>query len=155
MGKKRTVDIVEALALPITEENGVELVDVEYVKEGQDWFLRIYIDKEEGITLDDCQAVSEMLSKKLDETDPIEESYYLEVSSPGLDRELKKDKDYEKFKGRLVQISLYEPLDGKKTIEGELLGLENGCVSIKEDGKKKIEIPREKIGKVKLVVIIE
>ncbi|SHI79079.1 ribosome maturation factor RimP [Geosporobacter subterraneus DSM 17957] len=155
MGKKRTVDIVEALALPITEENGVELVDVEYVKEGQDWFLRIYIDKEEGITLDDCQAVSETLSKKLDETDPIEESYYLEVSSPGLDRELKKDKDYEKFKGRLVQISLYEPLDGKKTIEGELIGLENGFVSIKADGKKKIEIPREKIGKVKLAVIIE
>ncbi|MTI57342.1 ribosome maturation factor RimP [Geosporobacter ferrireducens] len=155
MAKKRTVDIVEAFALPIAEENGVELVDVEYIKEGQDWFLRVYIDKENGITLDDCQAVSEALSKKLDETDPIEESYYLEVSSPGLDRELKKDKDYEKFKGRMIQISLYEPLDGKKMIEGELLGLEGNAVVIKVDERHNLEIPREKIGKVKLAVIIE
>ncbi len=155
MGKKRTVDIVEAFALPIAEENGIELVDVEYIKEGQDWFLRIYIDKEQGITLDDCKAISEALSKKLDETDPIEESYYLEVSSPGLDRELKKDKDFEKFKGRMIQISLYEPMDGKKMIEGQLLGLEDNCVILKIDEKQNLEIPREKIGKARLAVIIE
>ncbi|MEW9121891.1 MAG: ribosome maturation factor RimP [Thermotaleaceae bacterium] len=155
MAKKRTVDIVEALALPITDEFELELVDVEYVKEGQDWFLRIYIDKDEGITLDDCQIVSEHLSKKLDELDPIEESYYLEVSSPGLDREIKKDKDFEKYKGRMVEISLYEPYEGKKKIEGELLGLEKEGVILKVAGDKDIEIPRERIAKVKLALIIE
>lgn len=121
--KKGIEQVVEELTLPITEKHNFELVDVEYVKEGGDYFLRVYIDKEGGITLDDCHAVSTGLSAELDEKDPIKDNYYLEVSSPGLDRPLKKEKDFERYIGRDVEVKLYKPIEGQKQFEGELLGL--------------------------------
>ncbi|QEK12235.1 ribosome maturation factor RimP [Crassaminicella thermophila] len=153
MAKKRVTDIVEEIVTPYVNDNQIELVDVEFIKEGQNWFLRVYIDKEEGISLDDCQNVSEFLSEKLDELDPISQNYFLEVSSPGLDRPLKKERDFEKFKGRIIEVHLYQPYDGKKIIEGELVGLKDGCVVLKVDGEE-IEISRKKISIVRLAVII-
>ena len=126
--KKGIEQVVEELTLSIIEKHNFELVDVEYVKEGGDYFLRVYIDKEGGITLDDCQVVSTNLSAVLDEKDPIKDNYYLEVSSPGLDRPLKKEKDFERYKGRDVEIKLYKPFEGQKQFEGELLGLFDGDV---------------------------
>jgi len=154
MSKKRVADIVEELVMPIIREKELELVDIEFIKEGRDRFLRVYIDHRDGITLDDCQALSEYLSERLDEVDPIEEAYYLEVSSAGLDRELKKDSDFEKFKGRMVEAYLYQAVDGKKMIEGELLGLIKNVVAIKISEQETLELSKDKIAKVKLAVII-
>ena len=92
----------------------MNLVDVEFLKEGANWYLRVYIDKPGGIAIDDCQAVSEQLSDKLDEVDPIKQSYILEVSSPGLERPLKKDSDFERFKGEQVEVKLFQPIERKK-----------------------------------------
>lgn len=132
MAKKRVEDIVAELVQPIVDALSFELVDVEFIKEGVYWYLRVYIDKPGRIAIDDCQAVSEQLSDKLDETDPIKQSYILEVSSPG-ERPLKKERDYERFKGEIVEIKLYQPLNGKKVFEGELLGLVEDRVEIKTD----------------------
>jgi ribosome maturation factor RimP len=132
MAKKKLEDVAAELALPIVEALSFELVDVEFIKEGANWYLRVYIDKPGGIAIEDCQAVSEQLSDKLDEADPIKQSYMLEVSSPG-ERPLKKDRDYERFKGERVEIKLYQPLNGKKVFEGELLGLAGDRVDIKTD----------------------
>ena len=132
MAKKRVEDIVAELAQPIAEALSFELVDVEFIKEGVYWYLRVYIDKPEGIAIEDCQAVSEQLSNKMDETDPIKQSYILEVSSPG-ERPLKKERDYERFKGEVVEVKLYQPLNGKKMFEGKLLGLVEDRVEINTD----------------------
>lgn len=121
MAKNRVEKIAEELVMPIIEKEEFELVDVEYKKEGSNWYLRIYIDKPGGITLDDCQKVSEQLSDKLDEVDPIKENYFLEVSSPGLDRPLKKESDFERFKGEIVEVKLYEPLNGNKGPRGRTI----------------------------------
>lgn len=154
MAKRRVADIVEELILPFIEQTDLELVDIEFLKEGPNWFLRVYIDKSNGVTLDDCQSISQFLSKKLDETDPIEQNYYLEVSSPGLDRTLKKDKDFEKYKGRMIDVHLYQALDGEKLIQGKLMGIQDECVILQIDTDEEIKIAREKISKVKLAVII-
>ena len=110
----------EALALPIIEANNFELVDVEYVKEAGNWYLRVYVDKEGGIAVDDCEVVSRALSDKLDADDFIEDSYILEVSSPGLGRPLKKEKDYVRSIGKEVDIHLYKSIDKQKEFTGVL-----------------------------------
>ena len=110
----------EALVLPIIEQNGFELVDVEYVKEGGSWYLRAYIDKPGGITVDDCEIVSRAFGDLLDEKDFIEDSYILEVSSPGLGRPLKKDKDFDRNMGSEVEIRLYKAQNGSKEFTGIL-----------------------------------
>ena len=110
----------EALLEPIVEELGFELVDVEYVKEGGTWYLRAYIDKPGGIAVDDCEAVSRAFSDKLDENDFIEDSYIMEISSPGLDRPLKKEKDFARSMGRLVEVRTYRPIDKQKEFTGIL-----------------------------------
>lgn len=130
-------ELTRQLVTPAIEKNNFELVDVEYKKEGNNWYLRVYIDKDGGVSLDDCQIISEYLSEKLDEVDPIDNSYILEVSSPGIDRPLKTKRDFEKFKGSLVEVSLYQPIDKKKKYEGELLGLEDDKVIIVNDGGKR------------------
>lgn len=152
MGKNRVESIVEELVLPIVEKENFELVDVEFKKEGPHKYLRVYIDKPEGISLDDCQKVSEQLSEKLDETDPIEENYFLEVSSPGLDRPLKRPEDYVKFAGREVEIKLYEPMDNKKLIEGELIELKDSVVKVRLENESILEIPLEKIALTRLAI---
>jgi len=132
MAKKRVEDIVTEIAQTIVDSLSFELVDVEFIKEGANWYLRIYIDKPGGIAIEDCQVVSEQLSDKMDEADPIKQSYILEVSSPG-ERPLKKERDYVRFKGEIVEVKLYQPLNGKKMFEGELLGLVEDRVEIKTD----------------------
>jgi ribosome maturation factor RimP len=113
--------IVEAMLQPFMEEHSFELVDVEYLKEGSNWFLRVYVDKEQGIEIDDCGRVSEFLSEKLDENDPIPTAYFLEVSSPGAERPLRKPDDYRKSIDKQVFVTTYEPVDGLKEFEGKLL----------------------------------
>ena len=124
----------EALLTPIVDANGFELVDVEYVKEGGTWYLRAYIDKEGGITVDDCEIVSRAFSDRLDAEDFIDDAYIMEVSSPGLDRPLKKDKDYERSIGKLVEIRTYRPIEKQKEFCGVLTAYDRSSVTIEEDG---------------------
>ena len=120
MTKKQIVEQVEVYLEPILNEFKYELVDVEYVKEGPNYYLRIYIDKEGGVNIQDCQVTSRAIESVLDEKDFIKEAYILEVSSPGLDRVLKKDREFEKFKGRLVDVKLYNAIDKQKSFTGIL-----------------------------------
>lgn len=140
---------MEELAVPIIKENKCELVDIEYVKEGPNWYLRLYIDKQGGVTVEDCQRVSETLSDVLDEVDPIEHSYILEVSSPGVERPLKSQRDYDYFRGREVEIKLYSPVDGKKEFTGVLEGLENGVVTVVTP-EGKLQFQKDKIASTRL-----
>ena len=124
--------------LPIAEENGVELYDVEYVKEGGEWYLRAYIDKEGGVNIQDCENVSRKLSDRLAEEDYVEDAYILEVSSPGLGRALKKDRHLEKSLGMAVELRLYRPLEKRKEFEGILKAYDRDSVTIEtEDEEKK------------------
>ncbi len=158
MAKTKITDLIEAWMLEFGSENGYELSRSEYVKEGRDRYLRVYVDKLENgeysvMSTDDCETVSRYLSEKLDEADPILENYYLEVSSPGLDRLLVKDKDFERFMGRQIEISLYKAMDGKKLIEGELTGYKDGTVTVKTAEGTELSVPREAAGKINLAVI--
>lgn len=160
MAKKKIKDIVAELLDGFLLENGLELFNVEYVKEGRDRYLRVYIDKpqtpegeDQYIDINECEMVSRYLSDRLDETDPIEENYNLEVSSPGLDRPLIKDSDYVRYAGRLVDINLYKPLDGKKQLCVELVGLNDGIVSFKDEKNEVKEVELEKISKIRLAVV--
>lgn len=137
---------VENFMAEILEDTDYELVDVEYVKEGRDWFLRVFADKAGGIDLDDCQKLSEKLSAKLDAADIIGGAYILEVSSPGIDRILKKDKDFVREAGKVVDVTLYAPLDGKKFFVGELVGRDEKFLHIKDEAP----LPREKVALVRL-----
>ena len=128
---------VEAFLLPIMEENKFELVDVEYVKEAGTWYLRAYIDKEGGFTVDHCEMVSRKLSDWLDEKDFIDDSYILEVSSPGLGRPLKKEKDFKRSMGEQVDIKLYRAIDRQKDFTGTLSAYDEETVTIQyEDGSE-------------------
>ena len=151
--KKNTAQRVEELAQPIIDELGYELVDVEFVKEGANWYLRIYIDKDGGVSIDDCEGVSRALEAKLDETDPIEQAYILEVSSPGIDRPLKKDADFVKFQGEIIDVKLYKPLDGKKQYQGKLLGLQDGVISLEEEDGAVRTFTQKETADVRLAVI--
>lgn len=123
----------EQLLMPIIEEHGFELVDVEYVKEAGEYYLRAYIDKEGGITIDDCELVSRALSDLLDKDDFIPDAYILEVSSPGLGRQLKKDKDFVREQGKSVDIKLYKALEGQKEFTGTLVAYDTATVTIESD----------------------
>ena len=127
---------VEAFLLPVMEENHFELVDVEYVKEAGTWYLRAYIDKEGGFTVDDCEMVSRRLGDWLDKEDFIDESYILEVSSPGLGRPLKKEKDFKRSMGEQVEIKLYRAVDRQKDFTGALAAYENTVTIRYEDGSE-------------------
>lgn len=124
----------EKLLAPIVEANGFELVDVEYVKEVGEWYLRGYIDKPGGITVNDCEVVSRAFSDKLDEHDFIEESYIMEISSPGLDRPLKKEKDFERSMGKMVELRTYRPIEKQKEFCGVLTAYDGNSVTIEEEG---------------------
>jgi ribosome maturation factor RimP len=151
----KVTEVVADLVSPIVTDAGLELVDIEYVKEGREWFLRIYIDKENGVDIEECGLVSEKLSEKLDALDPIPHNYFLEVSSPGAERPLKKEKDFEKSVGKQVSLKTYEPIDGEKTFEGTLVEFSNEIVKIEvkvKTRKKIVEIPFEKIASARLAV---
>jgi ribosome maturation factor RimP len=131
MTKRETYEKqTEELLLPIMEEHGFELVDVEYVKEGGSWYLRAYIDKPGGIAIDDCEIVSRRLSDLLDQKDFIEDSYILEVSSPGLGRPLKKEKDFERSLGEEVEVRTFRAIDGQKEFTGTLKSYDKESVTI-------------------------
>ncbi|WP_277584199.1 ribosome maturation factor RimP [Psychrobacillus antarcticus] len=148
---------IEELVSPILQELNLDLVDVEYVKEGRDWFLRIYIDTPSGgIDIEQCAQVSEKLSEKLDVEDPISENYFLEVSSPGAERPLKKDADFANAIGKFVYIKTYEPVNGAKEFEGTLLSysLEEGAlIEVRVKTRRiKIQIEKEKIALARLAI---
>lgn len=148
----KIASIVYEMAEPIAQEQGVELVDVEYVKEGGQYVLRVFLDKPEGITLDDCQNVSSRLSDLLDEKDPIPDAYSLEVSSPGIDRPLKKDADFVRFAGHKVDVSTYQPVNGKKKkFSGELVGLSDNKIVVVVDGER-LELERDQVSQIRLAV---
>ncbi len=151
MAKKGISEIVKELALPIVSEAGCELVDVEFVKEGSNWFLRLYIDKPEGVSLDDCENVSRPLNKKLDEVDPISHEFFLEVSSPGLERPLKKAEDFVKAIGSIVEIKLFKAVDNTKQFEGELVSYNEDNLTIKTEDEKSHQFKLEHIAKAKKV----
>jgi len=135
-----------------------ELNRTEFVKEGADWYLRVYVDKVEAdgygvMGTDDCEAISRYLSEKLDEADPIKQNYYLEVSSPGMDRPLLKDKDFERFMGSEIEIKLYKAMDGKKFYTGKLTGYGNGTVTIIDEKGKEISLQRSDAAKINLAVV--
>lgn len=145
-------NLVESLSSEIAEGLGFEVVDVEYVKEGADMYLKVYIDKPGGINIDDCQLFSQRLNPILDEKDPIKEYYFLEVSSPGLNRPLKKDKDFERSIGSQVEIGLYAPMDGSKSYSGALLEYDGDKIVIEDESSNRVEIERKAIAKINLAV---
>ena len=140
----------EALVLPIIEANNFELVDVEYVKEAGNWYLRVYVDKEGGIAVDDCEVVSRALSDKLDVDDFIEDSYILEVSSPGLGRPLKKEKDFIRSIGKEVEIRLYRPINREKEFVGVLTSYTENTVTIGNDDGESITFEKADIALIRL-----
>ena len=188
MAKKKITELIEEISAEFLAANGLELYNSEFVKEGRDWFLRVYIDKvvepvaagkleetgsasaptseqdaenTEGtdsaasiyVSTDDCEKVSRFLSEELDRLDPIPQNYYLEVSSPGMDRALLRDKDFARFAGEIVDVNLYKAMDGRKTYQGTLVGIENEKIVITDEKNNRIEFPRELVSKTRLAVI--
>lgn len=152
---KQIIETVQTLIEPIFEERQAELVDIEYVKEGQDWFLRIYADTDDGIDLTECSIISEKISDVLDEADPIKRTYFLEVSSPGAERPLKSIKDFENHINENIYVTLYAPVDGAKEYEGILMTFENEIATIEykiKTRKKQVNIPYNKIATARLAV---
>ena len=147
----KITDIVRGLAEPAVKEMGCEIWDVEYIKEAGEWHLRIYIDKDGGVSIDDCEAVSRAVDPLLDEADPIPDSYIFEVSSAGLERPLKRPSDFEKFMGSPVEVKLYRPMDGRKAFNGKLTGYENGSVTIESAGSA-VTFKKEDIAGVRLCI---
>ena len=149
-------EVVEQLVGPIVAELELELVNVEFVEEGEDWFLRVYVDTPEGnIDIEQCALVSEKLSEELDRTDPITQNYYLEVSSPGAERPLKKDEDFENAIGQFVYIKTYAPIDGMKEFEGHLLtyGPDGAEVEVRIKTRKiTVLIDKKKIAVARLAI---
>lgn len=151
MSKKITSEVAR-LAAPILEEMNLELVDIEFQKEGSNWFLRVFIDKEGGVDIEDCGVASEKLSKRLDEVDPIKRAYFLEVSSPGIERPLKTEKDLRWAVGKRVNVSTYEPIEKMKVFEGTLMDFDGQSLSVQE-GNKLYEIPYDKVAKARIAVV--
>ncbi len=142
-------DKVEALARPVVEEEGCKLWSVEYIKEAGTWYLRVYIDKEGGVGITDCEAISRKLDPILDEADPVPGSYVFEVGSAGAERELKRPSDFEQFIGSEVEVKLYQPHEGRKTLVGTLDGYSDGNITVSGT-----ELKKEQIAQVKLHVTI-
>lgn len=142
---------VEVLVTPIIQELGLELVAVEYIKEGVHWYLRLYIDKEEGVDLDDCTNVSHAVSDLLDKNDPIPQAYMLEVSSPGLERPLKKDEDFIRFQGKLVHIRTKEVFQGYQEFTGYLAGIDNEAIILEYENEK-VQLPKNIIEKANIAL---
>ena len=140
------------LVTPIIEENDFELVDVEYVKEGADYYLRVYADKDGGINIDDCVFISRALEAKLDESDHIKDAYILEVSSPGLTRPLKKEKDFKRSIGKLVDIKLYKAQQGRKELSGILKEYTETTITIDDEGTE-ITLNRNDISMIRLAFV--
>ncbi|SDJ01148.1 ribosome maturation factor RimP [Salimicrobium halophilum] len=149
------IKVAERLVMPILQDLDAELVDVVFEQEGKNWFLRVFIDKEEGIDIEECGIVSERLSEQLDKEDPIEYPYFLDVSSPGAERPLKKKEDFLKYVGEYVYMKLYEPVDGEKEFEGTLRSFSADIAEVEiriKTRRKTLEVPFDKIAKAHLAV---
>ena len=151
MKRTEIVDKVEELVTPIIDENDFELVDVEYVKEGANWYLRVYADKDGGITIDDCVLISRALEVKLDEEDFIQDAYILEVSSPGLGRQLKKDKDFKRSLGEKVECKLFKAINKQKEFEGILKDFTEETITLEVDETELI-INRKESAMIRLAI---
>ena len=147
----KITDLTAQLARPVVEANGCSLWDVEYVKEAGSWYLRVYIDKEPGVSIDDCEAVSRVLSDLLDEADPIQDPYTFEVSSAGADRALKKPEHFQAYLGAQVDVKFYQAKNGQKTCTGILAGYEDGAVTLTMGGDT-VTFPKQEIAFVRLHV---
>lgn len=153
MKKKRGIRTeIKEIIEPLLEERGYELIEVEYVKEGPRRVLRLYIDHPSGIGLDDCEKVSSFVSDILDERDPIEQSYFLEVSSPGANRPLRKASDYNRFKGREIVIKTFMPVNGQKKFKGTIKGLKDDHVLIEIEKDQEITLPLKNIASARLEI---
>lgn len=148
MKREHIEDLVSQEVEKIIAPTKLELVDVEYVRE-RNWYLRVFIDKEGGVDLEDCQSVSEKLSKILDEKDPISDNYLLEVSSPGLDRVLRKEKDFIRYAGRTVDIHFFKPHDGTKLMVAEIVKKEGTLLTVQKDGKEE-QLDMSEISQIRL-----
>ncbi len=156
MADKKIPEIVAEMAAPLAEAAGCFVDDVEFKKEGSDYVLRVIIDVNDdsngGVSIDQCESVSRALSDILDAKDPIPQAYMLEVSSPGIDRPLKRDKDFERFMGRDIDIGLYKPQNGSKTFTGKLIAYKDGIVTIEQNGEE-IDFEKDKTAYIRLAVI--
>lgn len=151
MGRKEDYETrTEQLILPLTEENGFELVDVEYVKEGSDWYLRVYLDKDGGITVNDCEKISRAFNEILDREDYISDPYIFEVSSPGLLRPLKKDKDYVRSRGKRIDVKLYRPYEKCKEFTGILKDFDKNTVKITLDSGEDLVLEKSNLAMIRL-----
>ena len=148
----KVTDIVTGLAAPVAEELGLEIWDVEYIREAGHWYLRVYLDKEAGIGIADCEAFSKALDPMLDEADPIPDSYVFEVSSAGAERELKKPEHFERFMGANVEVRLYQPIQGSKAWTGTLTGYEQGRVTVENNGKAMV-FEKSQVAQVRLRIV--
>ena len=147
----KITDQVWEFAEPLVKACGCSLWDVEYVREGGEWFLRLYLDKEGGVDIDDCEAVSRALDPILDEEDPIPDSYHFEVSSAGCERVLKRPSDFAQFLGSAVTVKLYKPVNGLKEQAGTLAAYEDGAVTIRQ-GEKEVRFEKSEVAQVRLRV---
>ncbi|MGI6752327.1 MAG: ribosome maturation factor RimP [Anaerovoracaceae bacterium] len=160
MAKKKVTELVEVELIPFFDEKGYQLYHIEFVKEGKDWFLRVFIEKKpdsqgnkpEGITTDDCEVVSRYLGQRLDELDPIEQNYYLEVSSPGMDRLLIKDEHFERYRGEKIALKFYSAKDGRKTMEGRLLDKKDGKITLEDEKGQQNTYSIDEIASVRLAI---
>lgn len=159
---RNITELVAAELAPFLAEHGYVLYGLEFVKEQKEWYLRVAIEKapsEPGgwpgnVGTDDCEIVSRFLSDRLDALDPIEQNYYLEVSSPGMDRALRKEEDFQRYRGSLVDVKLYEGIAGKKSWTGTLDGHDEANVSLALESGEILRIPRAKISKIKLAIVL-
>ena len=149
----KLTDKLSAMVRPVVEEEGCRLWDVEYVREAGTWYLRVFIDKEGGVGIDDCERISRRLDPMLDEADPIPDSYVFEVGSAGAERELRRPSDFEQFMGSEVEIKLYQPLNGSKSFVGSLADYADGAVTILSGGRE-LTFSKQQIAKVHLHVSI-
>lgn len=150
MAGKNTVETVESIVKPFADELGLELWDVTFKKEGADWYLRIFIDKDGGVSIDDCVDLTHAVTKPIDEADPISQSYMLEVCSPGVERELKRDCHFEKYVGSPVMMRTIRPIDGVRDFNGILSAYENGMVTVKLKDGSEITVNKKETSYVKL-----
>lgn len=151
------VETVHDLIVPILDQHHFELVDIEFVKEGSSWYLRVFIDKPNGIDLEDCALVNDALSEKLDsiDPDPIPQAYFLDVSSPGAERPLKKEADFKKALGEYIHISLYQAVDGEKIYQGTLKALDDDTLTLVikiKTRQKEVTFNRKEIAKARLAI---
>lgn len=158
MAKGQITGIVTEILTDFLPEHGLELYHTDFKKEGKDWYLRVFIDKKdpgenEYISTEDCELVSNYLSEQLDARDPIRQNYYLMVSSPGLDRQLYEQKDYDRFTGQLVDVKLYKGFEGSKECQGELVGLADDVLTIRLEDGREVGFPMEQVAKTNLAVI--